>query len=238
MFRPDMRSDLELMRLHVEAEFTHDAAGRLVATNEPNGAPAPRFFLGHIGPGAVRRYRWDVGERLRAALEAASESAALDAAPSDVPLDTAPFERILAADAPVTRTSTGLLFRFPRALRPAPGARLLRDPADAALLEALLPAWIPDLRASQPLAALVVEGRAVAVCASVRVTREAHEAGVETAPALRGRGYAAAAVVTWAAAVRAAGAEPLYSTWWQNAASRALARKLGLPTVGRDLHVT
>ena len=30
-----MLTDLDIMRLHVDAEFTHDAAGDLVFTNEP-----------------------------------------------------------------------------------------------------------------------------------------------------------------------------------------------------------
>lgn len=66
-----MLSDLELMRLHVEAEFTHDASGRLVATNEPTATPAPRFFLGHTSLGIVRRFRHDVSEASQRALESA-----------------------------------------------------------------------------------------------------------------------------------------------------------------------
>jgi hypothetical protein len=31
-------NDRELMRIHVEALFTRDAAGRLLRVNEPNGA--------------------------------------------------------------------------------------------------------------------------------------------------------------------------------------------------------
>jgi predicted GNAT family acetyltransferase len=72
----------------------------------------------------------------------------------------------------------------------------------------------------------------------VRITPLAHEAGVETVPLFRGRGYARAVVAAWSAAVRALGAEPLYSTTWQNMASRAVARALGLVAVGRDLHIT
>ena len=232
-----MPSDLELMRLHVEAEFTHDAAGQLVATNEPRAMAAPRFFLGCTADGVIRRYRHDVPEALRRALDQAA-TRALGTLTPDGPLDPAPFERLLAATAPIEHTSVGLLFRVPQVLRAAPSARLLRDAPDAALLEPLLPEWVPDIGASQPLAAFVLDGRAVAVCASVRITPVAHEAGVETAAAFRGHGYAAAAVATWAAAVRAAGAEPLYSTLWGNTASRALARKLGLVSVGRDLHTT
>ena len=72
----------------------------------------------------------------------------------------------------------------------------------------------------------------------MRITPRAHEAGVETAAECRGRGHAAAVVARWAAAVREQGAEPLYSTSWRNKASRAVARKLGLVPVGRDLHIT
>jgi hypothetical protein len=70
-----------------------------------------------------------------------------------------------------------------------------------------------------------------------RAVHARHEAGVETAAASR-RGHAPAVVAAWAAAVRALGAEPLYSTSWQNSASRAVARKLGLVPCGRDLHIT
>lgn len=36
---------------------------------------------------------------------------------------------------------------------------------------------------------------------------------------------------------RALGAEPLYSTAWQNAASRAVARTLGVALYGTDLRI-
>src|SRR5689334_6878520 len=95
-------SDLELMRLHVEAEFIHDSSGDLVSTNEPTADPAPRFFLGHTAGGVVRRYRNDVAETCRLSLEAAiaAELASSENA-IDAPLDGAPFERILSQDAPI-----------------------------------------------------------------------------------------------------------------------------------------
>ena len=99
-------------------------------------------------------------------------------------------------------------------------------------------AWAPDIQTSAPLVALVFDGQAVAICGSVRITPRAHEAGVETAAPFRGRGYARAVVAAWSAAVRALDVEPLYSTTWQNTASRALARSLGLVSIGRDLHIT
>lgn len=238
MLQPIVLSDLELMELHVDAEFASDARGRMLSVNEPNGSVAPRFFLGLTTLGIVRRYRHDVPEALCRRLEDASATLALEASAADVPLDPAPYQAILAEDAPVERTSLGLAFRFPATLPRDPYARLLRDASDAALLEPLLRPWIPDLQNSQPLIALVVDGRAVSVCGSVRITPRAHEAGVETAAAYRGRRYAARAVTTWAAMVRERGVEPLYSTSWSNGASRSVARELGLVSIGSDLHIT
>ena len=47
--------------------------------------------------------------------------------------------------------------------------------------------------------------------------------------------HAAAVVAAWAAAVRASGRLPLYSTSWDNVASQGVARKLGLVLYGADL---
>lgn len=233
-------SDLDIMRLHVEAEFTHDAAGDLVSTNEPIAAVAPRFCLGQTALGHIVRFRCDVPSARRRALEhalAATEQIRIESQP-DKPLDPAPFERILAGDAPLQHTSVGIAFRFPPSLRLVAPTRTLKAPADAVILHPDLAAWAPDIQLSPPLVAFVLDGQAVAVCGSVRITSRACEAGVETAAPFRGRGYGQAVVAAWATAVRALGVEPLYSTSWQNESSRGVARALGLVAVGRDLHVT
>jgi hypothetical protein len=215
------------MALHAGALFTHDAAGRLLRANEPSGAEAPRFFLGRTEDGSVRRFRYDVGPGLRRALEAAGDDAL-----------TARYAEILARAAPVVRTWAGPAFAFPETL-PAPDAAVVRvTAANVELLQPPLDAWRADVGWGAPLFALVVDGCAAAVCASVRQTAAAHEAGVETAPACRGRGYAPRVVAAWARAVRALGRVPLYSTSWENAASRAVARTLGLVHFGDDLHLT
>src|SRR5262249_13330205 len=56
------RSDLHVLDLQVERLFTHDTAGRLVATNEPGSHPAPRFFLGRTRIGNRWRVRHDLPE--------------------------------------------------------------------------------------------------------------------------------------------------------------------------------
>jgi predicted GNAT family acetyltransferase len=117
------------------------------------------------------------------------------------------------------------------------GAAIRVTDTNAAVLRPLLEPWFPDVQVGQPMFAVVVGGHAVSVCCSVRETAEAFEAGVETVAAHRRRGYAPRAVTAWAREVRAMGRVPLYSTSWQNEASRAVARALGLIHFGTDLHI-
>jgi RimJ/RimL family protein N-acetyltransferase len=234
---PPPISDRELMRAHIEALFTHDAAGDLVRVNELDGAPAPRFFLGRTVEGLVRRFRHDIDDELRRELETASEDVVVRERVLDSPPDPSRYEDILARSAPVQRTWAGPAFCFPRELPTTIGTVLVTE-ENAQLLHPLLAPWVADVRTGQPLFALVVDGQAVAVCGSVRRTSMALEAGVETARPYRGRGYAARVVAAWARAVRDMSRVPLYSTSWQNEASRAVARKLALICFGNDLHIT
>ena len=244
-----MSRDHELMDRHLEALFVHDAAGRVVRVRVPNIEPAPRFFLGRFAGGVACRCRDDVDDALCSALHAAAAADPVDfaaeVASDGQAIDTTRYVDILAREAPVTRMWGGPAFHFPEDIAdPAPGDGvpagevILVTDENVEVLRPLLPAWMPDVHDSPPLFALVVDGQAVAVCGSVRITASAHEAGVDTAVPFRGRGYAPRVVVAWARAVRALGAEPLYSTAWENAASRAVARKLGLVLFGTDLSIT
>lgn len=153
------------------------------------------------------------------------------------PRHAALYERLLEAHAPVRTVESGPAYYFaeyPEPARPPfalteKDARMLRGGFEE--LAAELPGW-------QPFVAILEGGRAVSVCRSVRITPEAHEAGVETLPDYRGWGYAADAVAGWARLVCSLGAAPLYSTSWQNAASQAVARKLRLVQYGADFHIT
>ena len=225
------------MRLHVAALFTQDDDGCLVRVNVPGGAPAPRFFLGRTAEGVTLRFRHDVHPELRQALEAAVASDGLDALDIDAPTDPSRYQEILAGHASVQHVESGPAFSFPRDL-PASGGAVHVTEANAAVLQPLLEPWLPDVQLGQPMFAVVVDGHAVSVCCSVRETVEAFEAGVETVPAHRRRGYAPRAVAAWAEAVRAMGRVPLYSTSWENEASRTVARALGLIHFGTDLHIT
>ena len=227
-----------LMRAHVAALFTHDARERMLRVNEPEGAPAPRFFLGRTAEGFEWRLRDDVDDELARELEAECEGEPRGGARALSPCDSARYEALLGRVAPVRARWAGPTYCFPRG-RPAPPSRAVAVcSGNAEVLRRHLAPWLADAALGRTMWATLVDGRAVSVCCSVRTTSDADEAGVETAAGFRGRGYATSAVSAWARDVERAGRAPLYSTSWENAASRSLARKLGLVHFGSDLHLT
>jgi RimJ/RimL family protein N-acetyltransferase len=222
------------MRLHVEALYTRDAAGRLLAVNDAGAAAAPRFFFGSTPNGNAWWFRHDVEAPLAADLARLCESQ-----PAGLDIVTAePFADCLSRVAAVQKIWTGPAYHFPRDL-PSEDDGVVRVTADnTTILSPYLEDWQGDVAPNVPMAVALEDGKAVAVCASVRITPHAHEAGVDTNRDFRRRGYAARAVTAWAKAVRELNRVPLYSTSWQNEASRALAAKLGLIQFGSDLHIT
>jgi GNAT superfamily N-acetyltransferase len=135
--------------------------------------------------------------------------------------------------------TAGPAYGFPEALPFTAGVtRITR--ADLDLLQRMAPdleATAREFESREPILAVLEEGSAVSLCFSSRLTGLAAEAGVETLEGYRGRGYASAAVAAWARTVRASGRVPLYSTSWENLASQAVARRLGLNQYATDLSI-
>jgi hypothetical protein len=234
-------SDLAWLALQLDVLFESDAAGRLLRSRSPGseGEPPPRFFLGRTRHGHL----WRFGAGVPAArVRELARLAALER--QDRPLEEPPerFEAIrarLALDAPVERVFHGPAFRFPAHAAGGgadPGVVLL-TPDRVDLLRGELPALAATLAARQPCAAVLEGGRAVSACYVAARSERAAEAGVDTLPGFRGRGYGPRAVAAWARAAAAAGLLPLYSTEWTNRASRAVAARLGLILYGVDLHL-
>jgi RimJ/RimL family protein N-acetyltransferase len=230
-------SDRELMEVQVRALFTHDARSRLLRVNEPDGGPAPRLFIGRTRAGNLWRFRADLPLPLVHELSALCDDEPVDGELRRAPRNVESYVRILETHAPVRRVEAGPAYRFTE--YPEPSRPLIAiTEQNAELLRGGLEDLLAGVPAEQPFLAVVEDGRAVSVCRSVRITPEAHEAGVETLPEFRRKGYATEVVAGWARAVRAAGAIPLYSTSWENIASQAVAAKLHLVPYGADFHVT
>jgi GNAT superfamily N-acetyltransferase len=229
------------MQRHVEALYVHDPRGRIVRVNEWDGGPPPRFFLGRTEAGHVFRARADLPDALVASLFALCRTEPVTAQPHRLPVNADRYTALLARHAPIEGVRAGPAYAF-ASTRPTDaagdGQAISIGATNAQLLEGGLGAWSPDVAYRRPFLAIVEEGRAVALCASVRITPAAHEAGVETVPEYRRRGLATRVVTAWANAVARTGALPLYSTSWENTASRAVAKRLELEMFGVDFQVT
>ena len=233
-----MLTDQELMAMHVHALFTHDAHARLLCVNEPDGGgPAPRLFLGRTQEGNFWRFRADLPESLIEALEALCVDEPVSKAFHKAPRHMEAYVRLLETHAPVQELWMGPAYHFTAYVEPS-RPLLALTATHAEMLRGGLEKLVAELPAWQPFLAIIEEGRAVAVCRSVRITPAAHEAGVETLPAFRSKGYATDVVAGWARVVQSWGAIPLYSTSWENTASQAVAKKLHLVPYGADFQVT
>jgi RimJ/RimL family protein N-acetyltransferase len=224
------------MELHVRALFTHDADSRLLLVNEPGSeVPAARLFLGRTRAGNVWRFRADLPDELVQELErlCGTEPVSLDHEPQQ----RQTLLQLLERHAPVRKVSTGPAYYFAKPPEMSSGLLKITE-ANTDTLRDGFEELLSEVPTFQPFIALVKENRAVSVCRSVRITDAAHEAGVETLPEFRGRGYAKAVVSGWASLVHSLGAVPLYSTSWENRASQAVARSLGLTVIGADFQVT
>jgi hypothetical protein len=235
-----MSSDWELMQIHVSALYRHDDLNRLLAVNEP-GHPrpddplAPRLFVGRTREGLIWRFRHDLPESLVAELEVM-----LAAEPVTADLSR-PLRCLEAVQATLTRAGplsgmwSGPAWRFPDEMPTSELKVIPVTPANDELVRLLSPILTADeVPCRQPCLALLDDGRLASLCFSARNTPIAAEAGVETLEEFRGRAYAPAVVAAWARAVRWEGRIPLYSTSWDNLASRSVARSLGLVLYGAD----
>ena len=229
----------------VERHFTSlyevDARGRMVRCRAPGPALPPRFHLTRTRLGNLWRLRADLEPSLaiRLATLAGREAPLGAAGESGAPEREEFIRRALEAAAPIVDAWAGPAYGFPEAPGPfvETGAEVRKlEPEDAGRLDTELAFAAEDIGRAVSIGA-DVGGRIVAVCSCARGDASGPtQAGVETARAFRRRGYGAAVVQAWARAVRARGGEPLYSTSWSNAPSRALAARLGLVLFGDDRH--
>jgi hypothetical protein len=230
---------LALAEIHLDLLYETDDAG-LILRSRDHDVGAPMLHLVRT----IAGNRWLVSaalsarERLMLHDALANEPVVrdLDAMQHTPPLLLGIRELLhLATD---TLEVRGPAYHFPRDAEDiATSIEVLREPRDASTVHEL--AWLRSTGPrEQPLCvARNAAGAIVSLCHSARSTRVAAEAGVETAPAYRGRGLAAVVVAGWATVVSAEGRVPIYSTQWSNHASRAVASKLGLVAFGEDCHI-
>jgi GNAT superfamily N-acetyltransferase len=223
-----------LMALHVAALFVTDGAGQLLHVNDVGRPTAPRFYLGRTRTDVICHVRADVPAELVEQLIAYGRDERPTADLAMPPRHQQTYRELLA---PCRQVWFGPALHLDRTVQPNSAAVAVTR-ANAELLAGTFDDWLDEVDDRQPCYCVLEGGRAVSLCASARITKNACEAGVETLPAYRGLGHAATVVRAWAHAVAASGALPMYSTNWENAASRRVAAKCGFVTYGSDYHIT
>jgi GNAT acetyltransferase len=226
-------NDRDLMGLHADTLFTYDARGRMLRSNEPDGRPAPRLFVGYTTRGYVVRFGElvpdDLAQRIGEIVERQDAVATLHVPPALLTT----VREALEQHAHTTKERVGPAYLFPESI--ARSSEVVQvTAANVEVVRNTKPWLLNELVDWWPAFAVVHDGAAVSVCFSSRIGAAAAEAGVDTIPAFRGRGYAAAVTAAWGASVRDSGRVPLYSTAWDNLASQGVARRLGLIMFGAD----
>jgi RimJ/RimL family protein N-acetyltransferase len=207
--------------------FVIDGRGRIGLSSEPNVPPAPLFALIRGASSCAWAIRADVTETVAAEVgRLAGQERPLEDLrnPHDAPAHADSYLALLGG-----QINSGPAFTFPdRIAHHHSNDVALVD--KLAMLERNFHGWVAaEIPWRAPIVAVMDGGYPVSVCfCATRASENTVEAGLETAAAFRGRGFAPRVTAAWAAAIRASGRIPLYSTSWTNSASRAVARKLGL----------
>jgi hypothetical protein len=228
--------DHALMGIYADTLFTYDTRGRMLLTNEPCAVarrPAPRLFLGCTPAGRVVRIGATVPDDLARQLEEIIKRHPPTASLHAPAAALSAVREALSQHAPLTQEESGPAYHFPPSITP-PGEAIRLTEANVAVARQTYPWLLEELADWGPCFAVMHNGTAVSVCFSSRIGTDAEAAGVETLPAFRGRGYAAAVTAAWGAAVRERGRIPIYSTMWENLASQGVARRLGLILFGAE----
>lgn len=116
--------------------------------------------------------------------------------------------------------------------QPLPQAVLLGEEAALDHLPDPLRGEVGSVLGSRPVAAVLEDDRPVAVCHPTLVTERYWDVSIETLPAHRRGGRAAAAFLRLAEEMRTVGLEPVWGAVESNLASLRLAEKLGFERVG------
>jgi hypothetical protein len=227
---------LDLAISRIATLHRHDHRGRMIEVNQWDGGKPARFCLMRTADDVICRFRADVPDNLVRTLEELSSQEPRGRDLGKLPVHLLRYRTLLSSHAPVEAVSAGPAYIFTQDVAGSM-APIAIDERNADLLRGGLEDWIPDVPHRRPFMAMVEDERAVAVCASVRISSAVHCAGVETRPEYRQRGHAVNAAAGWGRAVRALGARPFYSTSWDNIASQRVAERLGLTMVAVDFSI-
>jgi hypothetical protein len=163
----------------VETMFATDDRGRLTGH-------APHLYILRTPESVICRCHADLADEIATMLE--ELSARPRGRPREWAREYADYLGVLSPVASFTSMRAGQLYRFP-ALLGFESTCLSIVQSNADLLRGGLDEWLPDVAAGLPMMAMVAEGRAVSICASVIASRTVHCAGLKHCRTTGGEGW-------------------------------------------------
>jgi len=210
--------------------YVINANGRIVSTRETNARSGPLLSLIRSNKQCAWAVHASVPDNIASEIEALVRQEPPVQDFQGEPLYAQTYISLLKGS-----VEGGPVFIFPDVLSQSSGVVTIKDIKP---LEKNLRGWAAnEIESCSPILAVVEEGNVVSACFCARRSEVAAEAGLDTAENWRGRGFAAQVTAAWAQAIRAERLLPVYSTDWDNHASRAVARKLGLIEVASNWKV-
>lgn len=246
------RADRELIEIQVATMFVPAPSGRILRENDPDCSPGPRMYLGGCETGNVLRLRHDVGDETARAIAAlAAEEPPLRERDS-TPRHLEDYVQLLDAEGPVRERALGLVYQLPNDVGAeggrdltlvksdtADGDRLVAEFAQGGMPQSLVDiGFVAVEEFWPPWCVALSEGEIASIAFAARIGPAGADAGVNTVPAFRGRGFAARVTAGWASHPALGGRALCYSTDRTNIASQRVAEKLRLRLLGASVRLT
>ena len=231
-----MINKLKLMEMQVKTLYTHDNKNFIRNINDLDGKSAPRFFYGRTLEGNVVRFRYDLPQDIMKNLTELIDGETISC---NLPKTTVLLEKIkeiLQGHGKIQEIDEGPAYIVPKGIKfPRDVVRITKE--NVHILKDSFKYMLSELEYWEPCFVKFVDGKVASICFSSRIANTSHEAGLETMPDFRGRGYALEVVAAWADAIYEMKRIPIYSTSWNNTSSQSVAKKLGCELYGVDLSI-
>jgi GNAT acetyltransferase len=245
-----MMSDIELLSIQFQTLFLTTGSGRIERENDPDHSSGPGLWLAGCASGNVAGLRFDVTDDL-----AAEIMALVVKEPPFFTEDVRPqyldrYIELLSREGAVRKQSLGVIYELPNDLKYGPDVPLIDSESDewerlcASLSVDGMPAGLLDMGFRDvsdfwaPWCVALHNGRVASVAFAARLSKAGAEIGVATAPEMRGRGYAAAAVAGWSRLQSLKSLALFYSTDQTNGSSQRVAARLRLRLMGASLRIS
>jgi RimJ/RimL family protein N-acetyltransferase len=236
-------TDAQHIAIVGETAFVLNAGGRILHVNEPTPTAGPRLWMAGCATNNMFLLHEDVSASTAAKVAELIQDEPPLVAVGASPRHLARYVALLGSE----KETRGINYALPHDAPTACMAkRIWSDTAEGDELLAALNAngmphglyamgFINTGEFWPPWCALLEDGVLVSICFAARLGKRGADAGVATAPAFRGKGYAAAVTAGWAAHPALAGHVLGYSTTAENLASQRVAARLGLRMIGATI---